>query len=271
MNLLATSWKRWLTWFVLAVLFAIACGFLANWQLNRRAEAVSKIELVLKNYNQEPITFEELMDFDEAEVRANQWRPVSLEGQYIDGESILVRSRPVAGTAGFLQLALFQSLSGESLIVERGWIPTGSKQATPDVSFSISSEKRVLVGRIRIGEANTNRESPEGQIASIFLPKLAEITDQENLQQGFYLRLVSESPADSSYPQPLGKPTLDEGNHLSYAVQWILFAVMGFWALIWGIRQEQEYRRVETDMSYMPKKKIRKSDLDNAAEDQLTG
>jgi cytochrome oxidase assembly protein ShyY1 len=271
MNLLRTSWKRWLTWFLLAVLFAVACGFLANWQFNRRAEAVSKIELVLKNYNQEPLPLAEVLDFDETEIRANQWRPVVLEGQYLPEGSVLVRSRPVAGTAGFLQLATFQTPDGESLIIERGWVPTGSKQTTPDVSFDISSAPRVLIGRIRLGEADTLRESPDGQIASIHLPTLSEISGESNLEQGFYLRLVSESPADKSYPQPLGKPTLDEGNHLSYAVQWILFAVMGFWALIWGIRQEQQYRRMETDKNYKPKKKIRKSDLDNEAEDQLVG
>ena len=94
MNLLRTSWKRWLTWFLLAVLFAVACGFLANWQFNRRAEAVSKIELVLKNYNQEPLLLEEVLDFDETEIRANQWRPVVLEGQYLPEGSVLVRSRP---------------------------------------------------------------------------------------------------------------------------------------------------------------------------------
>ncbi|MEY2946460.1 MAG: hypothetical protein RL243_1244, partial [Actinomycetota bacterium] len=31
-----TGFKRWIRWIAVAVVFAIACGFLANWQWNRR-------------------------------------------------------------------------------------------------------------------------------------------------------------------------------------------------------------------------------------------
>jgi len=62
---------------------------------------------------------------------------------------------------------------------------------------------------------------------------------------------------------------LDEGNHLSYAVQWIIFAVMGFFALFWAIRQEQEYRRMEKDPTYIPRSARRKANLDARVEDEI--
>ena len=40
----------------------------------------------------------------------------------------------------------------------------------------------------------------------------------------------------------LPKPQLDEGNHLSYALQWILFAIMAAAALVWAIRKELQAR-----------------------------
>jgi cytochrome oxidase assembly protein ShyY1 len=81
--------------------------------------------------------------------------------------------------------------------------------------------------------------------------------------------MVTESPAESSYPQPLSRPVLDEGNHLSYAVQWIIFAVMGFFALFWAIRQELEYRRMEKDPSYVPRSARRKANVDSSVEDEI--
>jgi cytochrome oxidase assembly protein ShyY1 len=38
----------------------------------------------------------------------------------------------------------------------------------------------------------------------------------------------------------LKRPVITEGNHLSYALQWILFALMAITALIWGVKKERE-------------------------------
>jgi hypothetical protein len=64
------------------------------------------------------------------------------------------------------------------------------------------------------------------------------------------------------------KPTLNEGNHLGYALQWILFGVMAFGALIWAYRND---RRVRLESQGLLVPKIRKktlSDLDEEFEDQ---
>ena len=55
-----------------------------------------------------------------------------------------------------------------------------------------------------------------------------------------YLRMQSESVAVATNPVQLNRPVLGEGNHLSYALQWILFALMAGGALIWGIKKERE-------------------------------
>jgi hypothetical protein len=80
---------------------------------------------------------------------------------------------------------------------------------------------------------------------------------------------MSESPGEPSSPQPLRKPILDEGNHLSYAVQWIMFALMGFFALFWAIRQEKEFQRMEKDPTYIPRSQQNKKRTDGDVEDEL--
>jgi cytochrome oxidase assembly protein ShyY1 len=260
-------WIRWTGWFLAASTFAAACVGLASWQIDRRSEAVSKIERVAANYDLSPVALEQILKLDAQSVVAFEWRTVELSGTYLVEQALIVRNRAIAGQPGFVQLIPFETKSGEVVIIERGWIAADS-DLNPARAFTPSSAQKDLIARVRLGEEIPNRQSPAGQLTSINLPEIQQQLTG-NLETSFYLRLVTESPAESSYPQPLNRPVLDEGNHLSYAVQWIIFAVMGFFALFWAIRQEMEYRRMEKDPSYVPRSARRKANLDSSVEDEI--
>lgn len=266
MKVFAIRWLRWLAWFVVATLFAAACVFLANWQFDRREQAVAKIERMLQNYDRTPIDYLEIESLSSDSIIDYEWHPVFLEGRYLSEKELLVRNRPIAGTPGFIQLVPFQLTSGEIVLLERGWIAADSNLA-PAKSFTPSTEFKKISGRVKLSELTPNRESPVGFVTSIKLDELAQLLELP-LEQEFYLRLIQEQPAEVSLPQPLSKPILDEGNHLSYAVQWILFAIMGFFALFWAIRQEQQFRRMEKDPSYVPSS-LRKKITDGDIEDEI--
>jgi cytochrome oxidase assembly protein ShyY1 len=260
-------WIRWTGWFLVVTTFAAACVGLASWQIDRRSEAVSKIERVAANYDLSPIALEELLELDTQTVLALEWRPIALSGTYLVDQTLLVRNRAIAGQPGFVQLIPFETESGKVFIIERGWIAADS-DLNPASAFIPSTAEKELFARVRLGEEIANRQSPGGQLTSINLPEIKQQLSG-NLETSFYLRLISESPAESSYPQPLNRPVLDEGNHLSYAVQWIIFALMGFFALFWAIRQEMEYRRMERDPNYIPRSARRKTNLDSSVEDGI--
>lgn len=245
----------------------MACVGLASWQIERRSEAVAKIERVANNYDLDQLAFEEISSLSGDAIVAYEWRSVVLTGSYLVQDTLLVRNRAIAGQPGFVQLVPFVTTTGEVVIVERGWIAADS-DLSPSNAFLPGSIEKSIVARVRLGETIPNRESPSGQLTSINLPEIQDLI-AINLEQNFYLRMVTESPAESSYPQPLSRPVLDEGNHLSYAVQWIIFAVMGFFALFWAIRQEQEYRRMERDPSYIPRSVRRKANNDSSVEDEI--
>lgn len=267
MKLFATSWLRWTAWSLLAMAFAASCVVLANWQLDRREQAVSKIERMVENYEKPSISFQDIQDLELNEVTSYEWTPVELSGRYLVDQELLVRNRPIAGQPGFLQLVPFELASGQVVIVERGWIPADSNLA-PALVMTPSDEQKTVVARVRLSELTPNRDSPTGFATSIHLESLASLTSLE-LEQQFYLRLISENPGEAQTPQPLGKPILDEGNHLSYAVQWVMFALMGFFALFWAIRQEREYRRIETDPNYVPRSLRKRKETDGDIEDEL--
>jgi cytochrome oxidase assembly protein ShyY1 len=260
-------WIRWTGWFLAASTFAVACVGLASWQIDRRSEAVSKIERVAANYDQRPVDLGEISALDAESIVAFEWRNVELSGKYLVDQTLLVRNRAIAGQPGFVQLVPFEIATGEIIIVERGWIQADS-DLNPANAFIPTGSQKEIVARVRLGESIPNRQSPEGQLTSINLPEIQEQLAR-GLESDFYLRMVTESPAESSYPQPLSRPVLGEGNHLSYAVQWIIFAVMGFFALFWAIRQELEYRRMEKDPSYVPRSARRKANVDSSVEDEI--
>jgi len=264
---MSRSWLRWLSWFLFASLFAAACVGLASWQFDRRDQAVSKIQRMVDNYDKSAIEFDSISGLSLQDVTLFEWTPVELTGRYLTDQELFVRNRPIAGQPGFIQLVPFQLVSGETVIIERGWIPADSELA-PATSMTPSEGAKTLVARVRLSELTSNRESPDGFATSIHLESLEAMLGTE-LEKEFYLRVISETPNEASSPQPLSKPTLDEGNHLSYAVQWILFALMGFFALFWAIRQEQEYRRIDKDPTYVPRSQRNRKRTDGDIEDEL--
>lgn len=257
----AATLKRWAGWLALVVIFSVACAFLANWQFNRRAEAVARIQQVADNYDQSPVALDALAKLNQFEA-ANEWRPVLLEGSFLPEQAVLVRNRPYNGFPGFLQLIPFRLSSGEIVAIETGWLPTGSKQDSPDLIPLPDSKPRTLVARIRAAEPSLNRDAPEKQIATLNIESLIEKSQLTgSIYKKIYLR-AGQSYTNGDLPKLLGKPSLTEGNHLSYALQWILFALMAFAALYWAIRKELEARALEKNPRAGVNKKRKKTDAD---------
>lgn len=265
---LLENWKRWLVWSALVVVFAVACSFLSNWQFNRRAEALAKIQSVATNFDQPPVALDDVAGVGAFDAK-NEWRSVTLSGKFLIDHAVLVRNRPYNGSPGFLQLIPFQLDTGKVVAVETGWLPTGDDNHAPKLIPLPASAETQIVGRLRPSEPTLNRDAPAKQLGTINVQALIE---KEGLTgkvyKNFYVRLASPY-SSSEFPKILPRPELDEGNHLSYALQWILFALMAVAALVWAIKQEAQARRIKIDPSYQPKVRKKVGDADKAAEDAV--
>jgi cytochrome oxidase assembly protein ShyY1 len=234
--------KRYLTWFALVAIFSIACWFLSQWQFARRAQVVASNNLVINNYDQTPTAFADLVKNLDAFEPELEWRPVSLHGKYIANASWLIRNRPMDGNPGFLQLAAFRTDAGRIVFIDRGWLPTGDLHDRPDHIPALPLGTETLVGRLRAAEPKLDRGAPKGELPSIdtraATSELPTAVSDLKVYTAGYIRLTSESPKFDRGTE-LPKPELDEGNHLSYALQWLLFALMAIAAVVWAIRQER--------------------------------
>jgi cytochrome oxidase assembly protein ShyY1 len=265
MNYLQESWRRWVGWFLLAVVFAVACGFLSNWQFNRRTEALHKMTQLAANYDRQPVELASTKFHPQ-----DEWLPVKMTGHFLPENALLVRNRPLNGDPGFLELIPFQRQDGLVVAIEAGWLPADDRLNAPTVFPKPSSAVQTIWGRIRPSEPTLDREAPAGQIATINLANfMTKIGVKDRAVTEFYVRLGESNFSKNGFPKLLDKPQLDEGNHLSYALQWIVFAIMAFIALVWAVRKEIEFKRAATDPNYKPKVRKKVGDDDNFAEDMI--
>lgn len=230
--------RRWLSYLALLVVFAIACGFLSSWQFDRREQRVDQNNLVANNFDAEPVPVGEALPSLDAFDPRQEWLPVLLEGEYLADEELLVRARPRDGMPGFEILTPLLTEDGTVFVVNRGWIPTGSDQDHPDAVPEAPTGHVTVSARLKPGEPEIpGRGAPEGQIATIHLPAIAESLGADRTYTGAYGLLRQESPAaETGALVPRPEPT--EGNHLSYAVQWIIFAIIAAVGLVVGVRAE---------------------------------
>lgn len=267
--------RRWLSYLVVTVLFAISCVALGMWQFARRDEARVEISRILENFDAQPVPLTTALTTLDAFNPDEKWLPVEVTGTYLVEDEILVRSRPRDGAPGFEVLTPLRLASGDVFIVDRGWLPTGESQDAPDHIPAAPRGDVTVVARLKAGEPSiVGRGAIAGQVATIELPLIAQMLNQ-SLYTGAYGVMASESPAASETPPAaVQRPQLDEGPHLSYAFQWILFAIMGFVGLGWAIRNEWRIRNADDPSeiarnAIVKAKNARRRPSDAEVEDEL--
>jgi cytochrome oxidase assembly protein ShyY1 len=243
---------RWAAYLGVAMVFAIACAFLSNWQLTKNGARSEQLALISRNYDSTPVPLDRLLNPGATLDANDQWRQVAVMGTYAAGEQLLVRNRVHGGTAAYEVLVPFRLTDGRVLLVDRGWVAPGNTQSLPDHVPSAPSGTVTVVVRMQPGEPlpSSGAGAPHGQVPSINLPLISDTVggqDGRSLERGAYGTVVSETPAPSRAPQALEAPSDDPGPYLSYGVQWILFAVMGFVFIWYVIRSERRARREDAE------------------------
>lgn len=236
--------KRWAGYLALTIIFAIVCVGLCNWQLARRADALAENNRVAANYDATPVPVADALPNLDSFDESQKWLRVELTGQYLPDEQLLVRNRPNGGQPGFEILAPFRTESGEVFIVDRGWLPIGTEQDRPDVIPEPPAGDATVTARLKPTEPQLGNQSPApGEIGSIYLPGIAETIGAPTYTAAYGL-LDAEQPSAETGTLTT-RPIEDEGPHLSYAFQWIVFAILAF--LFLGYAARQEYRHVNAD------------------------
>lgn len=247
--------SKWLGYFAMALVFAIACVALGNWQMNRRNAVVENIAKIQENYSGTIVNYKDAAaNFDELDP-SKEWTRVRMKGTYRTADERVVRNRPMNGAPGYEVVVPLALENGDTVIVDRGWLPIGNKEAGhPDVVPQPVSGTVEVIGRLKPAEPKLDRGAPAGQLASIDLADYASQLPYP-IKTGAYAQLASETPAAASNPTPFAAPSIDEGSHLSYALQWIAFGILAFVGFGYAARMQRrndDYDAMEAAESGVP-------------------
>jgi len=234
---------RWLALGFLVLIVVPSFFLLSRWQLSRLDERRHANAVVQANSQSQPVAVDSLLTAGaptSSVTEAQQWRPVTATGRYDASRQVLVRKRPLEGANGFWVATPFITSTGSTLVVNRGWIAaSGGAGAVQDVPAPPSGQV-TIVGRILPSEQAPSPQPtdlPAGQVTDLDVALVGGSTD---VYPG-YVDLVSSEPAQADGLRPVPLPDLSEGNHLSYAVQWIFFALVGVTGFVLLVRREREY------------------------------
>ena len=230
--------SKWLGYLLLAAIFASACVFLGRWQMDRRAETLAEINRVVTNYSATPVPFADVREEFSQLDSDREWTQVELKGSYlVDGQRI-VRNRPLNGQPGYEVVVPFRLRTGETVVIDRGWLPIGNKNpGSPDSVPAPPPGEVTAVVRLKHPEPELQRGAPEGQLASIDLAAYSAQLGYP-LLTGAYGQLASETPPAAEMPMAFPKPSTEEGTHLSYSLQWFAFGVLMFVGFGYAARQQ---------------------------------
>ena len=258
--------KRWIGFWVLLAIFSVACVLLGNWQFARRAEARAEIARIDANYDARPVKLTEALPTPDAfEEDAHKWLPVTVSGNYLTEQQMLVRNRPFESKIGFNLLVPFQLENGDVFIVDRGWVPAGETADTPAEIPAPPEGTVTVTARLKAGEPvipGRTASEVDGGIVSLGTINLEEIqaTLQRPAYTGAYGLLIEEEPSAQSGQLAI-RPERDEGPHLSYALQWYVFILIAVAGTLYGARME--FRALNPDSSAVrerdAKRKARKA------------
>jgi cytochrome oxidase assembly protein ShyY1 len=229
---------------VLSVVFVL----LGRWQYHRHEIRTARNALVSANYSASPVPLEALLPQigrqpGGALPAALEWRPVELRGQYLPDRTVLLRNRPHERQNGYDVVVPLRTDSGSVLLVNRGWVPAGSRSAaTPDDVPTAPTGPVTVVARLRPSEPATKRRAPAGQANRLVVQQLgAALGPDASAVVGAYGMLVSETPRPTRAPALATKPDPGLGINLAYAVQWVAFAIAAY--VLLGVALVREVRR----------------------------
>jgi cytochrome oxidase assembly protein ShyY1 len=233
---------RWLSLGFLVLLVVPSFILLSRWQLHRLDEDNARNAALTANSTTAPVAVDRVMTSGAGGATigvAQTWRQVTATGTYDVAHQRLVRKRPFEGQNGFWVATPLVTESGAVLVVNRGWLGASGDATSAQAVPPPPTGEVTVVGRVQPSEQAPRPQPadlPTGQVTDL---DVSLIADGSATYPG-YVDLVSSTPADSGLT-PIGLPDPTSIPHLSYAVQWVFFALVAVAGFVLLVRREREY------------------------------
>ncbi|CCH28286.1 putative SURF1-like protein [Saccharothrix espanaensis DSM 44229] len=253
----------WLALTLAVWVFAGACfALLAPWQFTRDSERDAQNDAVTTSVRTGPVPVTQILDRPNAD---NEWRRVTMTGRYLPEGQAVARLRTVQGEAASEVLTPFALESGQTVLVDRGYVRPVNGLKVPTLK-PLPDGTVTLVAWVRTGE-NDNRDAIERDgHREVYAINSAVVGRASGLDiRPGYFQLTEGQPG---VEEALPLPKLDAGPFFSYALQWIAFGAMALagW-LYFTVREARPGGALAEERTDGPKVK-RKSVAEMLAEDE---
>ena len=225
---------KWIATHILVIALIATMVNLANWQLDRHQQRKDFNAVLLQRFDAPIQPLEELLQG--AEPADIEWLPTALKGTYLRGEDVSLVNVSQNGVAGYDAITPLLLDNGKVVLVNRGFLPLAS-------AFPPAPKGEVsLLGRIRA--------TSERRTGAVSDPASGELTDIQRididrLQQQIdgelvpvYVQLLKSTPSEDASLSTIVDPEFGNGPHLSYTVQWLVFALCAAGGWVALVRRE---------------------------------
>jgi len=209
---------RWiaLTAFLLIMIYLFIR--LSDWQFDRYNTRIQNNEITTAALSSEPVNLTDLSQVSELK----DWQKVSIKGEFINSDARLLRRQYLESSLGFWVITPLKLDNDQVILVNRGWIPIAESSTSQQEIPSSPQGDVTIIGYVQT--LKDTRSEPE----DLPLNQINHLNSTNFSSQPLstnFLQLASMSPMDNQVAIiPL--PELSNGPHFSYAIQWILFALM---------------------------------------------
>lgn len=221
---------RWMAFTILVVVVIVGFGLLSRWQWSRAQDKRLQRTALAQALSSAPLGLASALS--DGYTAGDEWRAVVVDGVWQPSAQVLVRRRPLASTNGFWVMTPLLTDSGTTVWVNRGWLPaTGA--ATTAVSAPAPAPGQVsITGYLRsFDDADPQSGLPAGQVTAASLAVLPP----RPRPVAAYVQLATPPQAGLTV---VPTPQVDEGQNISYAVQWLLFAAVAIGGWYFFLRRE---------------------------------
>jgi len=204
---------------VFMVVFMVNLGF---WQLRRLDQRKASNAEIRAAMADAPVDFASLPEGESPPA----YTPVTVSGVYDTSHEILIANRTFDSGAGSWLVTPLDLDDGRVVAVVRGWVPRLW------VAGSDTRDASAPTGRVSL-EGLTFDSIPGGKVADAAVAGLPELNRMDVSRfdevtglsfETTWIRMQSQVPEQAALPAPVPVRDLDNGPHLSYAVQWFFFS-----------------------------------------------
>ncbi len=218
---------RWIAALLLALAVAAGFAMLSQWQLSRSVSTGT----VLERPTETVFSLDEVATPQQPLPAAADGQLVTVTGDYIDGDTVVLSDRLNRGEAGFWVVAHLRS-EGAGVAVAVGWTP--DRAAATAAAAGFTGGPAVVSGRLVADEGPQAGDFQSGEVSSLSLGALVNVwteVDPAGVYNGY---IVSDTAAPNLEPiySPVPQQQVElNWLNLFYAAEWVIFA--GFAVFLW--------------------------------------